>query len=154
MFTVLRFYLDGLYLTKKNKLFSNDATLDQLNIKWEHKKLSKFGTKEAGDWNDAEYTEERFCYWGDRGEGFKEMQALVAQWAIHIKLGKLAAAVLVEYLDSRIHCFDNTQKKHPTSRKDPVAREEMTELAQWQVRKLAPVLEKYTAGPLYTCPRI
>ena len=60
MFTVLRFYLDVLYLTKKNELVSNDATLDLLNIKWEHQKLSKFGTKQTGDWNDAEYTEERF----------------------------------------------------------------------------------------------
>ena len=121
----------------------NDATLNRLNIKWEHEKLARFGCKETGTWDDAEYRGERYVHWGSSDEGTEELQAMVARWTIHIELGKLAARVLCEYLDSRIHCFDNTQKMHPTNRAR-VDRGMMTELAEWQDRQLAPVLEKYT----------
>ena len=70
---------------------------------------------------------------------------MVAQWMLHIKLGKLAAKVLCEYLDSRIHAFDNTQQMHPEvkSKSVKVDRGQLTSLAKWQDNELEKVLEKY-----------
>ena len=134
-----------LYLRRKNRALSNEATLDTLNIKWEHEKLAKFGSGDAGEWDDASYTEERFVHWGSGEEGHDELKAMVAQWQIHIELGKMAARVLCEYIDSRVHCFDNTQNTHP-QRGGRFDRGMLTELAEWQARKLRPVLEKYAVG--------
>ncbi len=38
----------ALYLQKKNDELMNEATLDTLNIKWEHEKLARFGTIHSG----------------------------------------------------------------------------------------------------------
>lgn len=143
-----------LYLKRKNEQVDNEAMLNRLNIKWEHEKLARFGHGDAGEWDDASYTEERFVHWGSGREGYDELRAIVAQWRIHIELGKMAAKVLCEYIDSRIHCFDNTQKTHPSLRKEPVSRDMMTDLAEWQANKLAPVLEKYTVSVTHMCTHV
>ena len=127
----------------------NEATLLDLNIKWEHEKLAKFGSLKAGRWTDSSYTEERFCTWGSSKAGKEELQAVVAQWRIHIELGKLAAQVLCEYMDSRIHCFDNTQRRHPSRTHQRSNRGLLSELAEWQAVQLAPIREDYTAGRRY-----
>ena len=88
-------------------------------------------------------------HWGSSGK--HELQAMVAQWFLHIKLGKLAAKVLCEYLDSRIHAFDNTQKMHPNvkPKSEGVDRGKLTGLAKWQDKRLKSVLEKYAAFDIF-----
>ena len=135
-----------LYLKRKNEQVDNEAMLNRLNIKWEHEKLARFGHGDAGEWDDASYTEERFVHWGSGTEGYDELRAIVAQWRIHIELGKMAAKVLCEYIDSRIHCFDNTQDTHPQRADGKLDRSLLTELADRQAERLAPVLEKYAVG--------
>ena len=66
----------------------------------------------------------------------RELQALVAQWRLNIELGKLAARVLCEYIDSRIHCFDNTQDTHPQRGDGKLDRGRLTELAERQAERL------------------
>ena len=98
-------------------------------------------------WNDDDYTEKRFYTWGKDQKGREELQAIVAQWRLHIRLGKLAAKVLCEYFDSRIHCFDNTQRYHRSGvRPEGLGREELLKLAEWQEQMLGPITKEYTTS--------
>jgi hypothetical protein len=132
-------YLDG-----ANKRVQNTATLDAMNIKHDHKELAKFTPMDCDTWDDDDYTVDVLHRWGQPDTpGYLQMRTLVENWIQNIKLGAVARTVLTEYIDSHLHCFDNKQNYHPSTREKDADQTKRTDLASWQTQELSGLQEKH-----------
>ena len=144
------YYKHVLRLQELNDKMHNDEILRRINLNWDSKKLNNFSASSDNTWDDGRYTEERFHKWGSSRAGKKEFREMLRTWRVHIVLGKLAARVLCEYMDSRLHCFDNTQDIHPSKKFKQANRDETTKLAALQTELHEPIVARHTPSPSYT----
>ena len=129
------------YLEEQADALKNEVTLKALKIGYDHEKLARFGTDDNDGWDDKRYSAPEFYRWGETDAGFADLETLVTGWRTHIVLGDIAGKVLCEYLDSRLHCFDNKQEYGPSGSKLRATREEVSSLASWQAGLLKPTNE-------------
>ena len=133
-----------LRLREANDELRNDENLERINLDWDSKNLNMFSAGSDNTWDDETYAEERFHVFGSTKDGRKEFKRIIKTWREHIALGWLAAHALCEYMDSRIHCFDNKQTIHPSKKYKKASRIQTTELADWQTEQTKPIVERHT----------